>query len=103
VLTVDDVLTTDDEVDKLEEVDVATKVSIHAQSPRYQNLLEEVVTNVGEEVVLDDETTGATWYKFKTDLPPQYSFALSAQTILQGLAFATVLELTAPALRTLPQ
>lgn len=42
-------------------------------------------------------------YKFKTDLPPQYSFALSAQTILQGLAFVTVLELTDPALRTFPQ
>jgi hypothetical protein len=97
------VLTTDDEVDKLEKVDVATKVSIHVQSPRYQSLLEEVVTNIGEEVVLDDEITGATWYRFKTDLPPQYSFTLSTQTILQGLAFATVLELTAPGLRTLPQ
>ena len=44
----------------LEKVDVATKVSIHVQSPRYQSLLEEVVTNIGEEVVLDDEITGAT-------------------------------------------
>lgn len=56
-----------------------------------------------EEIVLDDETIGATWYKFKTDLPPQYSFALSAQAILQGLGSVIVLVLTDPALRTLPQ
>jgi hypothetical protein len=63
---------------------------------------------VGREAVvddetLDDETTGATWYRFKTDLPPQYSFGLSAQTKLQGLGFVIVLVLTDPALMTLPQ
>jgi hypothetical protein len=63
---------------------------------------------VGREAVvddetIDDETTGATWYRFKTDLPPQISFGLSAQIILQGYGFAIVLVSTEPALMTLPQ
>jgi hypothetical protein len=118
-------LTTEDEDDSVDEdgkvdvEDVTTKVSIRIQGLGQQNLLEDITTNVGgvgvvlddetlddetvDDETLDDETTGATWYRFKTDLPPQYSFGLSAQTILQGLGFAIVLVLTDPALMTLPQ
>jgi len=53
--------------------------------------------------MLDGDTTAATWYKFKTDLPPQYSIALLTQTILQGVGFVIVFVLTAPALRVFPQ
>lgn len=102
LLTVDEDDNVDEEDDTVEE-DVATKVSIHYQGPGQQNLLGDTTINVGRGEVVDDETTGATWYRFKTDLPPQYSFGLSAQTILQGLGFAIVLVLTDPALMTLPQ
>jgi hypothetical protein len=59
-----------------------------------------VLLDVEDKVELEEI---ATWYKFKTDLPPQYSFALFAHTILQGLEFGTVIELTDPALRKSPQ
>jgi hypothetical protein len=70
----------------------------------HENLLEEINVDFVEKTALDEtETMAATWYRFKTDLPPQYSFALSAQIMLQGLAVGSLIVLTDPVLRTLPQ
>ena len=65
------------------------------------NLLEELTVDC--ELVLDEERTGATWYKFKTDRPPQYSLLLAAQTMLHGFGLVTVFVLTDPELMTFPQ
>jgi hypothetical protein len=50
------------------------------------------------------DTIGAAWYIFRRDLPPQYSLALAAHTMLQPLTLGTELVwFTEPAFITFPQ